>query len=166
MKRLILSLFLIAPLMGLAQESQIDSLTNKITYTEVVKTPGTKVQLFDKAMEWLATSFKLVNDVVQIKDKEAGKIVASLLVYSCEEGRVYANIIILIKDDKFKYTITDLVFNGKGNFRSWQFEADPAKANITKRGVRNIKDNAFLRVQNLIQSLKSKMSSPNSVSEF
>lgn len=166
MKKLILSLFLIVPLVGLAQESQIDSLTQKIIYTEVVKTPGTKVQLFDKAMEWFATSFKMINDVVQIKDKEAGKIVGSLLVYSCDEGRVYANIIILLKDDKFKYTITDLAFKGKEHFRSWQFEADPSRANITKRAVRNIKDNAFLRVQNLIQSLKFKMSVPNSASEF
>ncbi|MGY0037621.1 DUF4468 domain-containing protein [Pedobacter sp. NJ-S-72] len=160
MKKIMLSLLLIAPFIGLAQQVPIDSATKKITYTGVVEAPGTKSQLFDRTLEWFATSFKSANDVIQVKDKVAGKFVGSLIVYVSEGGPVSSsNIVILVKDGKYKYTITDLVFNGGGSFKPWALESDPSpfKVGMMKKGIKHIKENSFVRVENLILSLKTKM---------
>jgi hypothetical protein len=80
------SLFLIST--ALAQNEAhtfpIDSLTHKITYTEVVYLDSLtdKQEIFSRAREWFASAYKSSINVIQMDDKEGGKIVgkAQILV--------------------------------------------------------------------------------------
>src|SRR5258708_31294843 len=75
----------------------IDSETNKIMYTEVVKVDSsvTKDILYSKAREWFAIAFKSSNVVIQLEDKENGKIIGKAImdVYYKSMGREYPIII-------------------------------------------------------------------------
>ena len=103
----------------------IDSASNKITYTKVVwlDTSLTQLELFSRAREWFARAFKSSNNVIQMEDKDAGKIVGKGLtqVY-CKSmgadrkcGFVNFTISIYLKDGRYKYEITDFYHSGQQN---------------------------------------------------
>ncbi|WP_176763546.1 DUF4468 domain-containing protein [Pedobacter antarcticus] len=144
----------------------IDSTTKKISFTQTIDCKGSKAELFDKSVDWFALNFKSSKDVLQVKDKEAGKLVGSFIVYNSEGGPVDANIIILVKDNKFRYTITDIVFSGNGQFKPWTFEEEvnPWKVGMMKKGINFIKKESISSIQNLISSFRENMSKP-SISE-
>lgn len=166
-----LSLFLLCSLSIILGYSQnvipLDSVSKKISFSNVVLSKGTKEVLFDKALEWFALNFKSSNDVIQIKDKEAGKILGSFTIYNSDAGPVSGNIIILLKDGKYKYTITDLMFNGSKNYKPWALEEDPNpwSVGLMKKGIKFIKENSYNRVRSLVESLISSMEKPT-ISDF
>ncbi|MBS1585497.1 MAG: DUF4468 domain-containing protein [Bacteroidetes bacterium] len=83
---------------------------------------GTKDQLYIKAWEWMAKSFKSSKDVIQMQDKEAGKLIGRFVVSGASSiGWVYSIIAIDTKDGKYKITISD-------------FEHEPEKT-VTQYGV-------------------------------
>lgn len=102
------------------QTLPIDSITGKITYTEVVKVDSaTKDKLYSRALEWFANTFKSAKSAIDLSDREAGFIKAdndvNIPSYKTRgSGRVLiAGVIkfsfqINCKDGKFKYIITDL----------------------------------------------------------
>src|SRR5690606_9337869 len=56
----------------------IDNSTNKVLYSEVVlveDSAANQQNLFSRAREWFAKAYKSSNNVVQMEDKESGKIV-------------------------------------------------------------------------------------------
>lgn len=59
----------------------IDSVTKMITYTEVVNvdTSLSKLELYSRAKEWFAKAYNSSQNVIQIEDKESGKIVGKAL---------------------------------------------------------------------------------------
>ena len=57
-----------------APKIPIDSVTKKITYTEVVQQKGTKDTLYNRALHWCNTYFKNPQDVTKIREKENGKV--------------------------------------------------------------------------------------------
>lgn len=103
----------------------IDSLTGKITYTEVVylDSLSDKNELFSRAREWFAKAYKSSTNVIQMEDKENGKIVgkASLQVYhnawgmTSEAGYINYTISIYMKDGRYKYEITNFHHTGQYN---------------------------------------------------
>lgn len=53
-----------------------DETTHQIAYQGVVEVPGvTKDQLYIRAHEWIAKAYRSANDVIQMQDKEAGRLV-------------------------------------------------------------------------------------------
>lgn len=101
----------------------IDTETNKIMYTEVIRVDSsvTKDILYSKAREWFAIAFKSSNDVVQLEDKENGKIIGKAImnVYYKSMGREYPSkirysIAIQVKDGRYKYEITDFIHETDG----------------------------------------------------
>ena len=83
--------------------------TGKIVYTEVVEMPGvTKDVLYSRAYEWFAKSFVSANNVIQMQDKEAGKIIGKGC-YGFDKNKVNFTLSIYLKDGKYKYEITDFV---------------------------------------------------------
>lgn len=167
---MLILILLASTLTAISQEVPfpLDSATKKINYTKVVELQGEKQQLFDKAVDWFALSFKSAKDVLQIKDKEAGKIVGSFTIYASEGGPVTANIIILLKDGKYKYSITDLVFAGSRSFKPWALEEDPNpwSVGLAKRGIRFIKENTHQRALLLASSLENSMKKPSIADNF
>jgi hypothetical protein len=101
----------------------IDSSTSKITYSEVVYIDSltNKLELFSRAREWFAKAYKSSTDVIQMEDKESGKIVGKALmqVYHRALGSNYPSgyinytISIYMKDGRYKYEITDFHHTGQ-----------------------------------------------------
>ncbi|WP_184548244.1 DUF4468 domain-containing protein [Mucilaginibacter sp. FT3.2] len=148
----------------------IDSVTKKITFQEVVNIDKPKSYLYDKALNWMASSFNSSNDVIQIKDKDAGKIVGKYHIkpYDDKFGYVSATITLLFKDGKYKYIITDIFYDGSVVFSSWPLEDDPkpGKVSMTKWGQKTVKNNTYAQIQSLIGRLKTYMVSKNEQDNF
>lgn len=166
-------------LMAIAAKAQkiappIDSITHKITYQGVVQANGNKDALYDKGLNWLAIAFKSSNDVIQIKDKENGKIVGKWVIQPAEEkiGLVSATITLLFKDGRFKYIITDLYYEGSGtgaySMSPWPLEDDPGiwKSGMSKGGQHRVKDGTYTQVMALVDDLKKYMVTNNQESNF
>ena len=104
-------------------ELPIDADTKKITFTEVVTLSEDvpKDKLYSKAREWFATTYKSSNAVLQMQDKEDGKLVGKALmqVYHRAMGKNYDSgyinytISISVKDNRYKYEITDFHHTGQ-----------------------------------------------------
>jgi hypothetical protein len=171
MKKITLSLIaILAFLTCSAQKTPlpIDSITKKVTVSEVVDSENSKDVLYEKALEWFAMTFKTSNDVLQLKDKAAGKMIGSFTIYQSTGGPVTGNIILLVKDKKYKYTITDLFFAGNGSFKPWSFEDEPNpfKVGMMKKGISYIKDQSMNNVFDLVKSLKHSMVKPLTTDGF
>ena len=110
---------------SLLPEFPIDSLTGKITYTDVVVidsiTEPTK--LFSIAREWFAKSYNSSNHVIQMEDKENGKLIgrASFKVFfhqglfnknPWDGGYIDYTIALYFKKGRYKYEITDFIHHG------------------------------------------------------
>jgi hypothetical protein len=99
----------------------IDMETNTITYTEVVVLDTTlkKDELYSRAREWFAKTYKSANSVIQMDDKEEGKIVgrASIPVNfkGGSAGSISYSISVYIKNGKYKYEFTNFQHQGDGN---------------------------------------------------
>ena len=101
----------------------IDNLTNKITYSEVVYVDSlaNKEELFSRAREWFAKAYKSSTNVIQMEDKESGKIVGKALmkVYHKALGSNYPSgyinytISIYLKDGRYKYEVTTFHHTGQ-----------------------------------------------------
>lgn len=103
----------------------MDSTTGKITYTEVVKvdSTATKDELYSRAREWFAKAYKSSTNVIQMEDKESGKIVGKALTQvfyqamksNYSGGYFHYTISIYIKDGRYKYEVTDFYHTGQAS---------------------------------------------------
>lgn len=110
MKNIILILTL---LVGIICSAQSD----KLNYSDVIKVDGvSKNELYDRAMNWFANSFRNANNVIQLTDKENGQITAkALFVYNPNffvgsgpvKGYIRYTVSVYLKDGRYKYEITD-----------------------------------------------------------
>ncbi|WP_375418163.1 DUF4468 domain-containing protein [uncultured Hymenobacter sp.] len=96
-----------------------DETTHQITYQGVVDVPGlTKDQLYVRAHEWLAKAYRSANDVIQMQDKEAGRLVGKgttrVMVRGYDAGYVRHTLTIYLKDGRYKYVLTDLSHDAPG----------------------------------------------------
>jgi len=92
--------------------------TGKAEYTEVVLVDSslTKEMLYSSAREWITVSFKSANHVLQMEDKDAGKLICKGnfksqgcgAVISKYNDRINFTLIIETKNGKYKYTVTDI----------------------------------------------------------
>ena len=90
----------------------VDATTHRITYEGVVEVPGvTKEQLYSRALEWVAKAYNSAQDVIQMQDKESGKLVMKGLtkvsIRSYAGGVVRHTFSIYVKDGRYKYIITN-----------------------------------------------------------
>ena len=134
---LLLALLLAAPLAQAQKAKEDDSAptlprdpdSKMVTYTGVVEVLGaTQAQLYSRAFEWVAKRYNSAKDVVQMQDKESGKIVVKGLTTAYFKGHEFGAVThtfsIYVKDGKYKYDVTDLrheaLINGNdysyGNF--------------------------------------------------
>lgn len=102
----------------------IDKSTNKITYSEVVPVDSSvsKQELFGRAREWFAKTYRSSTNVIQMEDKESGIIVGKALfqVYHRALGSNYPSgyinytISVYLKDGRYKYVFTNFYHSGQG----------------------------------------------------
>jgi hypothetical protein len=116
----------------------IDTVTKKITYTEVVRQKGTKDTLYNRAIHWCGTFFKNSQSVTKVRDKENGKVegIHRFKIYHAplkdstkvDAGMISYTFTIMIKENRYKYTITDLNVKGASYFalERWLDKKDPS----------------------------------------
>lgn len=116
----------------------VDSITKKITYTEVVQQQGKKDTLFKRAIHWCNTFFKNPQDVTKTRDAENGKVegIYRFKIYNAplkdgtqvEAGMVSFTFTIECKENKYRYKITDLNLKGQSYFalEKWLNKKDPS----------------------------------------
>lgn len=95
----------------------IDSVTKKITYTEVVEQAGIKDTLYNRATHWAGIYFKNPQ-YITTQDKANGKLAGNYNIKLYEQpdkdnikvylGNVNFTFTIDVKDNKYRYKITDL----------------------------------------------------------
>lgn len=106
----------------------IDSITNKIDYQGVQRVDGvSKDELYIRAREWFAKTFVSAQAVIQMDDKEAGKIIGKgvarssfVMLLTPVSYTLYYTVSITVKDGRYRYEITDFMAQG-----------DPSKYNYS-----------------------------------
>ena len=116
MKKLILIALLFASTKLLAQDIPVDSVTHKVTYQEVVKVDNTpQAELYNRAKSWFAKSFRSANKVLQMYDKDLGKLIgkgSEPLTYKYAlvnmNYTLHYTLAVVVKDGRYRYEITDI----------------------------------------------------------
>jgi len=166
MRNLILLLAVFASLNAFAQ-FPVDSMTKKITYTEVLTVPGTnKADLYARA--------KSINSIQSavIKDSKPEGIYSykgsfpvrypGPQVGMYHTGTVNYTTTIVCKDGKYKYTVTELMHTSdKGNGGGLE-GALPAcgKYTLTLSGWNAIKKQSQDKMNELVKAIKGAMANP------
>ena len=108
----------------------------KVTYTDVVQLQGvSKDEMYKRAKHWFIDSFNSGKDVIQFEDKENGEVISKgcfktiwmTNFYSSQSINVWKTIKIQIKDDRYRYEITD--------FRMRNYYLPSQNASITDVGI-------------------------------
>lgn len=99
----------------------LDSATHKVSYSAVVQVPGaSKIELYSRAREWYASTFGSSKAVLEMDDKEAGKLIGKAYAQFEFAGAIgkpldwalWRTIKVEVKDGKYRYTITDFLLGG------------------------------------------------------
>lgn len=152
---------------------KVDAKTNLITYSEVPEVPGTKDELFDRAMKWGGGHYKNFAEKLRKQDKAAGtmEIFARFPFYAYDkkgvkttsrQGLAQYTLTIMFKDGRYKYTITDL------NFKATSYQ--PLEAWLDRDNP-NARNHSFYmtdidaEIVKTIESLKKAMASAGEKSE-
>ncbi len=121
MKKLFFLILFFSGFSLFAQDEQplvpVDEETGKIRFREVVDETGTKNELFNRCIYWLNGFYKNPTRVTTIRDVNTGKIEGRhnirLYYYTDDSVKTQAGtvdyvFVIELKDNKYRYTITDL----------------------------------------------------------
>jgi len=119
MKSLITGLMALSFLVAVAQDPSVslpvDEDTKLITYREVVQQEGTKLELFNRAIEWINKEYKNPADVTKVRNPETGLIeLIHRIELTYEEkgvsrsgGIVDYTLKLELKDGRYRYTFTN-----------------------------------------------------------
>ena len=131
MKQLTLTTVILLSTFGLFGQKQkdvtptlpIDDETKSITYSEVVTVDSSisSNELYSRGREWFAKAYKSSTDVIQMDDKENGKIVGKALIQvyhkalgsNFRSGYINYTISLYLKDGRYKYEITNFHHTGQ-----------------------------------------------------
>ena len=172
MKRLLIIILMLASVSLNAQNWPIDPTTKEINFTSVVTIDSAaKNDLFVRANEWFAKTFNDSKEVIQMSDKESGKIVGKGIfkVYfhsfgTKDAGYVHYTISIMVKDGRYKYSLNDLYHSNEGatpgigsGGNLINEKADCGNFNLTKKIFDEIKLQAYDQSMALVESLNTFM---------
>lgn len=99
-----------------SQNMPIDTVTNLVSYSNVITADSTsKDELYTRAKEWIVLNYKSANDVIQLDDKQGGKIICKgVFNVTHVMGNVWNidhTIILEFKEGKWRYTITQILYS-------------------------------------------------------
>lgn len=133
-----LLLFAVVPQLQ-AQHKTIpfDTETRKIKFQQVIEEEASKEELFNRCIYWLNDYYKDPVRVTIVRDAPSGKIMGKhtiRLKYSDKDGvehdgpTVIYEFTIEIRDNKYRYTITELLMKTASRFEieKWLDKEDPA----------------------------------------
>jgi len=141
MKRLILFLLVAMGMQGFAQEPDlfipVDQETQLIKFQNVVEEKGEQNDLFNRVVYWLNDYYKDPVRVTSVRDVPSGKIIGHhrFRIYYWDKdsikhtgGMINYTFTIEVKDDRYRYTIDELVLKSQTNIpvEKWLDKNDPA----------------------------------------
>lgn len=94
----------------------VDSATGRIVYTDVVSVPGvSQADLYARAFEWMAKVYNSSKSVIELNDREAGKIIGKGAIPVRLKGSKVTNsagvvgytVSVFCKEGRYKYVLTD-----------------------------------------------------------
>lgn len=104
-----------------------DEETGRYALQDVVTVDGASAdELFSRASAWIATVYTSANDVIQLSDKPAGRLIAKGNLENSYMGYpawVEHTLTIEVKDGRFRYVLTGFVF-GNGH---WSIDLEDDK---------------------------------------
>lgn len=132
-------LLLICLLLSLGSHAQgwknplpMDSATHLVAYAGVVEVPGaSQAELYSRAREWFATSFGSAKSVLEMDDRESGKLIGDAnSMFTIHYGgllgdapcRLWRTIRVEVKDGRFRYAFTGFATSG---YEGTQQQASP-----------------------------------------
>ena len=145
-------------------EIPVDDDTKMIRFREVIDEPGTKEELFNRCVYWLNNFYKDPTRVTTIRDIATGKIAGrhQFRIYQYLEdsikkpaGMIRYTFTIEMKDNKYRYTINELILKSRTNIpvEKWLNKDDPAYNPLWDSYLQQIAD----YVNNWSETLKEKM---------
>ncbi|WP_372751610.1 DUF4468 domain-containing protein [Labilibaculum sp.] len=158
MKKIIICLIMLCSLAVQAKE-----------FTEVVEISGkNKSQLYSSAREWFAETFKSAEDVLQMDDSIAGKLIGKGMGdITVKSGMVPVSfnydftVKVFIKEGKYKYIIQDIAVISEGIRTNYEdYEAAKEKFKNKKKRVAffdEILNSIDSDMTQIVVSLKTKM---------
>jgi len=87
-----------------------------VTYYEVIKMEGAKMDLYSKAREWYVTTFNDANEVIQMEDKQSGKIIGKGYAEFMTSGDAWATLGAMgdvVQLSQLRFTIRTYFKDGK-----------------------------------------------------
>lgn len=115
----------------------VDPDTKLITYQEVVNENGSKLELYNRCIEWVNSFYKNVQNVAKVQDPEGGLLVLHhrLNVYdTLKDGTVTKSNTIIqyvlrieFKDNRYRYTFTEFTMKAQSRYplERWLDKNDP-----------------------------------------
>jgi hypothetical protein len=171
MKTILLSSFLMLSSIVFAQEFPINEKTGKVSYEGAVKVEGASAtDLYIKANEWFARTFNSANNVIQMQDKEAGKIIGkgNITAYghfkNFESGIWKFTVSFTAKEGRFRYVISD-IYHETGGYENVKGAGGDIKNEkpecgkwyLTKGQWNKIKARASTQFQDIAKDLEQSM---------
>lgn len=191
MKKLVIAAFAVLAICNVVgQTSELPILKNKICFTDVVKVDSnlTKSDLYGRAHEWFAKTYKSANDVLQLADEQNCVLVGKALFkvhYTADfpkwvkskivmertkvsGGYVEYVLSLYFKDGKYKYEMTDFVHVGTGGSKTFgacenllSGSQDQKIQSVMTDYILQIKDNAESLISSLYENLNKSTISQN-----
>lgn len=94
----------------------------RVAFVEVVQVEGqAKDALYGRALEWFARTFNSAQAVLQLQDKDNGKLVGKALfdvtikdISRFPAGRVHYTLTVQVKDGRYRWEMADLYHDASG----------------------------------------------------
>lgn len=180
MKKLIFILLITLPIISICQDVPLDSMTNKVCYSGIVNVDSTtKDVIYSKAREWFTVTFASANDVIQMdsKDQIIGKAFQNIYVTSMGmqvKTRMFYTVKIYIKDNKYRYEITDIYYKSyptaqAGSYTSYPEDwFIPETKMLKKNGEakplpKSYKDETIKGIEGLVAGINAQIKKPVAV---
>ena len=160
-----------------SQELPVSEKTGKVSYENVITVEGsTSSDLYISANEWFATTFNSANDVIQMQDKEAGKLIgrgviqARLKQYGSLKysGLWNYTLSITTREGRYKYSLTNISHSGRDGIQNTMpncgvIESNKSACNLyyTKKKWKEEKARLNNEIISIVNSLLEYMSETN-----
>ncbi|UBZ05653.1 DUF4468 domain-containing protein [Salegentibacter mishustinae] len=142
-KLLLISIMILSTNSIFAQELKQDSETEQYISQGVIEIDDfSSEEIYNNALEWITINYNSASDVIQLKDKDLGKIILKGNFSSSmfgKKGWIHHTLQLEFKDDKFRYTYSDFSYDSPGS-REIAFEGKMfSKKKIIKNTEEDIK---------------------------
>jgi hypothetical protein len=183
MKKILLLLLLFTPFISIAQikDSIVTQQDSSFEFKLIDSVSASKQELYTRARQFVALQFKDSKEVIQMDDKEAGKIICKgTLMPSAKaalgvpvQSYIEFTMTIDLKDNKYRCVLSNFYHNGivgrtDGFGIGGDLNNEKQKSNegLTKKYWGRIKDETKREAQQLLLAMKTAMYQPNKVDSF